>query len=428
MNATEGTLKVSSDTLKSLVQAQGENATLSRLRSEAWKLFEILPMPSKEDEAWRRTDISRLDLGKFHLKSAALTVEKNDAVDGKLRIKDGKVSEGLAPEAIAQGVILMDLARAAREHAPLVEKFLGQVVPARNGKFESLNMALWNTGVFLFVPRNVEVAVPLHGIYDYSLADGEAVLPRTLIILEEGARATYFDEYSSSGNGDAFSCAAVEIVLGANAQLQYVNLQRWGSGVQHFVTQNADLGQDAKLNTLAVALGGKLTKANLGSRLAGQGASSRLDGLVFGDDHQQFTHHTLQEHIVPHTSSDLLFKAAVKDNARSIYTGMIRIDKKAQQTSAFQTSRNLLLSETARAHTIPMLEILADDVKCGHGASVGSLDADQRFYLMTRGLDRENADHIIVEGFFDEVLQRIPTENVREALQTAINGKLGTLS
>jgi len=385
--------------------SRAEPAFSADLRRAAFEIFQSLPMPSKEDEAWRRTDISRLDLARYDF--------------------------AIAPTAVAsrekQGVVFEDLATAARNRPDLVEKYLGQAVPARRGKFEALNAAFWNQGLLLHVPKNTDVALPLFGGYGADLADGQAVLPRTLIVLEDGARATFFDQYASPdvAEGQALSCGAVEIFLGANAELRYVNLQRWGRGVNHFLTQGARLGAGAKLFTLAIALGGKMSKVNLGSELLGQGAESLLYGLVFGDADQRFTHHTVQDHRVPNTSSDLLFKAAVKDKSRSAYTGMIHITPEAQKTAAFQTSRNLILSDTAKADTIPMLEILADDVKCGHGASVGSLDEDQRFYLMTRGLSRQDAERVIVEGFFEEVLQKVPVEGTREMLHAAINQKLG---
>ncbi|MGQ0644244.1 MAG: Fe-S cluster assembly protein SufD [Elusimicrobiota bacterium] len=413
---------------------------LAAVRQRAWKAFESLPMPAKEDEAWRRTDISRLDLGRYGVSTETLSPSSRfptlfdpflETREGVLLIQDHAAFRRFPEGWEERGVVFSDLETAAKTHKGLIDKFLAKAVPSEKGKFEALNGALWNRGIFLYVPRNVDVVLPLHGGYGFTLQDGRAALPRTLIVLEEGARATYFDEYVSGPapeGASALSCAAVEMFLGAGAQLQYINLQRLDRSVDHFLTQGGRLDRDAKLLTLAIALGGNVSKVNLGSELAGAGAESRLYGLVFGDGKQRFTHHTVQDHRVPHTSSDLLFKAALKDQARSIYTGMIHITPEAQKTEAFQTCRNLILSEGARADAIPMLEILADDVKCGHGASVGPLDEDQRFYLMTRGLSLQAAERAIVEGFFEEVLQRVPVEGTREKLHGAINAKLGAES
>jgi Fe-S cluster assembly protein SufD len=357
-----------------------------------------------------------------------------DGSEGVLWIQDGKTFQTLPPDLEKQGVLFMDLHSALESHGDRVAKYLYKALPSSKGKFEALNAALWSPGIFLYVPKGVDVGLPLRGGYGADLSDGQMVLPRTLIVVESGARVTYFDEYASPGvspingkNGEisqALSCAAVEIFLAPDAELRYVNIQRWGQGVFHFLTQNARLEQNARLTAMAVALGSALTKADFGSDLVGQGAVSRLYGLVFGDGAQHFTHHTWQDHRVPNTTSDLLFKAALKDKARSIFTGMVRIAKEAQKSDAYQACRNMLLSPHARANAIPMLEILADDVKCGHGAAVGTLDEDQRFYLMARGLDPTVADHMIVEGFFEEVLQKLPSDVLRDSLRKIIQVKL----
>ncbi len=434
-------LPFSAESCARLGASRREGPAPAELRRRAWNAYENFPMPSTEDEAWRRTDISFLDLERFRLAAdAARPVPGVPALfagvvapeEGLLLHGDDGFHRRLPAEWAERGLVLEDLSEALAARGPLVEKHLGRALSPRKGKFEALNNALWNRGVFVRVPKGLDVSLTLRGGYGFASADGQAVLPRTVIALEEGARAVYFDEYVSppAGEGDAggfqaLSCGGVEIFLGPGAQLTYVNIQRWGRGVFHFLTQNALLERDARLTTLAVSLGGQTSRVNLGSELIGPGAASHLYGLVFGDGTQKFTHHTRQDHQVPHTQSDLLFKAALKDKARSVYTGMIRIAKEAQKADAYQTNRNLLLSPQAKAHTIPMLEILADDVRCSHGATVGSLDEDQRFYLMSRGLNRGEAERIIVEGFFEDVLQRVPGESVREKLRAAVEAKLG---
>lgn len=448
MATVEESLKPISKETAQQLGGEGSSAAAD-LRYKAWNAYENFPMPAQEDEAWRRTDISTLDLDRFQISSDGMAALSQVPPlfsglagdnEGLLLFQDNGVYRKLPQEWEQKGLVFTDLRTALKTHKALVEKYLLQAVSPRRGKFEALNGALWNRGVFLYVPKGLDVSLTLRGGYGWTLSDGQAALPHTLVVVDESARVTYFDEYVSSGvvapsdkpgpdlaaRGSALSCGGVEIFLEPNAQMTYLNIQRLGAGTSHFLTQNAMLKQNASLTTLAVALGGKLSKANFGSELVGQGAASYLYGLVFGDGEQRFTHHTRQDHQVPNTVSDLLFKAALKDKARSIYTGMIRIAKEAQKTSSYQANRNLLLSPTARANTIPMLEILADDVKCGHGATVGSLDDDQRFYLMSRGLSKQEAEHAIVEGFFEDVLQKIPSVETRDKLRDAINLKLGT--
>jgi Fe-S cluster assembly protein SufD len=375
MTAVEDLKPVSQETAHEL---GGDGSSVAAdLRHRAWNAYENFPLPSREDEAWRRTDISALDLERFRLSSdgAQALAEVPPQFAGLagedealLLFQDRGLFRRLPKEWEEKGLVFTDLRSALKTHKALVEKHLLKAVSPRRGKFEALNGALWTRGVFLYVPKGLDVSLTLRGGYGATLSDGQASLPHTLAVVEEGARVTYFDEYVSSGvsGGEALSCAGVELFLGPDSQMTYLNIQRLGAGVSHFLTQNALLQPNARLTTLAVALGGTLSKANFGCELVGRGASSQLYGLVFGDGGQRFTHHTQQDHQVPDTTSDLLFKAALKDSARSVYTGMIRIAKEAQRTSSYQANRNLLLSPTARANTIPMLEILADDVKCGH--------------------------------------------------------------
>ncbi|MBK8576678.1 MAG: Fe-S cluster assembly protein SufD [Elusimicrobia bacterium] len=327
----------------------------------------------------------------------------------------------------SKGVIFQDLAEAYRQRPDLVGRHLGSLLPTMNSKFSALSGAFWNRGLFVFVPKGVDAGIVLRGGYAPNLADGQAAVTRTLIVAEPGSRLTFLEDYAATGpegEGEALAVAGVEIVVGENAEVTYVNLQAPRAKRQSFPFQNARLARDARLTTLASALGGHLSRADFGSQLQGPGAKANLYGLVFGDGDQRFTHHTRQEHQAPHTSSDLLFKAALLDQARSIFTGMIRIEKTATKSEAYQASKNVLLSRNARANAIPMLEILTDDVKCGHGAAVGGLDDDQRFYLMSRGLDPHEAERAMVEGFFEDILLRVPVPSLHERWRAMIDKKL----
>jgi Fe-S cluster assembly protein SufD len=418
-----------------------EPAFARSLREAALEAYAALPLPRYEDEAWRRTDISLVDPDQWRADGAPLKAADavpslfSDGVaadDACALFQDDAFTLRLSDEWRQKGVILCDLSTAIKEHGALVEKYFQKIVPAQKGKFEAMSGAFWTRGIFLYVPKGVDLTVPVHGGFG-ATQKGAALLTRTLIVLEAGARATYFDEAASTGGAydaenpapQSFSSGGVEMALADDAQLTYLNIQRWGEGHYHFLAQNAKLSRNAKLFTLAIALGAEMSKVNMGSELAGEGAESNLYGLVFGDKSQAFTHHTHQDHQSPNTSSDLLIKTAMMGESKSIFVGMIRIDMAAQKTDAKQANRNMLLSKDARANSIPMLEILADDVKCSHGATVGSLDEDQKFYLMARGIDRSSAERVIVEGFFEDVVQKIPAEATRDKIRAAIQTKLG---
>lgn len=413
-----------------------EAPALMEFRRRSRDHFDSLPWPTKEDEAWRRTDLSGLDLDRFVLASS--TEARLAGVPGAFTdfvgTEDALVLWGpdgvhrrVGAETESKGVIFQDLAEAYRQRPELVGPLLGATLPTANSKFSALSGAFWNRGLFVYVPKGVEAGVVLRGGYAPTLADGQSAVTRTLIVAEPGSRLTFLEDYAAigpEGEGEALAVAGVEIVVGENAHVTYVNFQRHGRNVTHFLSQNARLARDARLTTLAAALGGRLSRSDFGSQLLGPGATANLYGLVFGDGDQRFTHHTRQEHQSPRTSSDLLFKAALMDQARSIYTGMIRIEKTAAKSEAYQASKNVLLSRKARANAIPMLEILTDDVKCGHGAAVGGLDDDQRFYLMSRGLDPREAERAMVEGFFEDVLLRVPVPALHERLRAMIDKKL----
>jgi Fe-S cluster assembly protein SufD len=426
----------SRELLAALVAGGNETSDLSVFRCDAFERFEKTPWPTKEDEAWRRTDLSGLNLNGFALAPASgetlaeipvAFTEFVSPTDSLVLWGPNGVHRRSPAESLGSGVVFLSLAEALRQCPELVWPHLGKVVSPSNGKFAGLSTAFWNRGLFVYVPKGVDAGVVLRGGYAPHLAAGESAVTRTLIVAEPGSRLTYMEDYAASGpegDGDALSVAGVEIVVGENAEVSYVNLQHHERSVNHFLFQNARLARDARLTTVAVALGGKLSRADFGSQLQGPGADAKLYGLVFGEGDQRFTHHTRQEHQASRTTSDLLFKAALMDQSRSIFTGMIRIEKEATKSEAYMASKNILLSGQARANAIPMLEILTDDVKCGHGAAVGGLEEDQRFYLMSRGLDRFEAERAMVEGFFEDVLQRAPVPALHERLRSAIDEKL----
>jgi Fe-S cluster assembly protein SufD len=251
------------------------------------------------------------------------------------------------------------------------------------------------------------------------------VFPHTVIVLEEGAELTFIDRYVSPDLESVLSNAVVELYVGPNAKLRYVSLQEWGAGVTHLNVQRAILDRDAELRSLAVTFGGSLSRAEAESILEGDGAYSEMLGVYFGDTDQHFDHRSIQDHVGSRTGSDLLYKGALKDHSRAIYSGNVIIRKGAHKCDAYQTNRNILLSEQAKADSIPNLEILSNDpVRCGHAASVGPVDEDVLFYLQTRGIAEREATRLVVTGFFQEVLDRVTLPEVRASLEAAIQAEL----
>ncbi|HZR98587.1 MAG TPA: Fe-S cluster assembly protein SufD [Chloroflexota bacterium] len=460
----ETTRSFSRAAVEALTAAKGEPAWLRDWRLAAWATYEATPMPTRQDEDWRRTDIRALKLDEFAPPSwgepssppsftgkgvgglgpssppsligrgaggvgrplpAGLrpyAARKRDLA-GLLVHQDGTCVRRDVAGDLPAGVVFTDLDSAVREHGELVQRYLGTTVPATAGKFPALNAALWSGGTFVYVPRNVEVALPLASLR-WQEAPGAALFPRTLIVLERGACLTFIgDSRSLDQEAAALHNGVVELQVGDNARLHYVALQRWGRHVWDFTHERARLGRDAQMKWAVGAVGGRLTKAYVQAELAQPGASARLVGVVCGDGTQHFDHHTLQDHVAPHATSDLLFKTALKDKARAVFVGLIHVHREAQQTDAYLANRNLLLSETAKADAIPRLEIEANDVRCTHGATVAPVDPEQVFYLETRGLPHDDAERMIVEGFFEPILAEIPAESIRERMREAISEK-----
>jgi Fe-S cluster assembly protein SufD len=407
---------------------------LGERRLDAWRTYESLPLPTRQLEEWRYTDISMFKLDAVRIcpparevPAAARAMLERGAKSGHVLVVDGHVVEIQLDEALrAKGVILADLRTAARDYSELVEKHLAvAALPATFNKFAALNAALWTGGVFVYVPRGVRVAEPIR-VARYISQSGSAVLPRTLIVADEGSQLGYVEEFGSPNFKEAtLSCGAVEVIAGNSANVQYVALQSYGDGVRHLATQRTIAGRDANLDTLVVNLGGSVARVDMAASLEGPGARSDMLGLYFAQGHQHFDHNTRQDHKVPHATSDLLYKGALYDKTRAIFRGIIKVFPKAQRTDAYQTNRNLLLSNKAEATSLPNLEIEADDVRCSHAATVGHLDKEELFYIMSRGITRRDAERLVVFGFFGEVLERLPMPGVVQELRAAIAERIG---
>jgi Fe-S cluster assembly protein SufD len=278
---------------------------------------------------------------------------------------------------------------------------------------------------FSSTPKGIEAAIPIR-LFQWQDAVSQITAPRNVIIVEDGAIATVIEEQlSESAEGISAHIGGTEAFVGESAKLVYGTLQDWGRNLYHYSNQRARIARGGELQWIQTLLGGRMTKTNSYFDLAGPGAQAFVHGFMFGDGRQHFHLHTLQRHVSDHCTSDLLIKGCLRDQARSIYQGLIQVSEGAQRTDAYQANRNLLLSDAARADSIPGLEILANDVRCTHGATIGQVDEEQLYYLMARGLPRREAQRLIVEGFFVPVLDRIPLEGVREQLRQAIERKLG---
>ncbi|OGX37386.1 MAG: Fe-S cluster assembly protein SufD [Omnitrophica WOR_2 bacterium RIFCSPHIGHO2_02_FULL_68_15] len=286
--------------------------------------------------------------------------------------------------------------------------------------------------VFEGRPYETTVRVPKHVIVPHPLrithlaTNGTGTLaPKTTVVVEPGGELTLVEETLAAPSAKTAAVpATVELVVRDGARLRYYHLQNWGRGTDHTYTQTAQVERDGHLLSLLATLGSRVTTASVETRLVGAGAHSDLYGVAFGDDDQRFEYRTLQDHVVGQTSSDLLYKSALEGHAASRYTGLIRIAKTANKSDAYQANRNLLLSPDAKADSIPMLEILTDDVRCTHGATVGPVDPEQTFYLTSRGVPTPVAEQMLVEGFFEQVLQKLPAAGLRERLHTHLQQKL----
>ncbi len=426
------TTTISPETVEGIIERHGEPAWLADERRAALRSFEALPFPTNRDEAWRYTDLKRFALDGLGL----VTVPADRAVSKRIetRITDSD-AEGVlvykGGEVVFRdsrvkepGVVFTDLRTALSKHEDLVKAHLYSVVNATQSKYTALNAALWQNGTFLYVPKNTEVALPLGAFH--SADAGGLGAPRTLIVLGANARATFIDEYTSEEFGERlFNTGSVEIILGDGANLRYVSLQNWSRTVAQVNRIKARLERNSRLESLTVSLGADAARAEVECEMAGPGSESEMLGLYFADRGQHYNQYTLQHHAADHAHSDLLFKGALRDGATAVYSGLIQVDEGAQKTDAYQTNRNLLLDTHSDAVSIPQLEIGANDVRCSHGSTTSPVPEDQRFYLMSRGLSPEVAEHVLVTGFLHEVTSRVTLPKVAEYVERVVQAKLG---
>jgi Fe-S cluster assembly protein SufD len=385
-------------------------------RGAALDRYRELPLPDTSEEHWRFTDLRGFDPDSFgHDEGQSLAAAPAGMLDLDVAGLATVTETGIEIERAPEGVTFAPL---PEEHERLYS------LVGWDEKFAAHNAALWKNGLLVHVPKGVELEQPLY-VRITNGVDGGALFWRLLVIADAGARFTLVEEYVSSGPElHAYVNGAAELFVEEGAKLEYVSLQNLSRETWHFASHHARVERDAELDWVTGGFGSKKGKVRIQNDLAGQGATSRVTGAYFTDGEQHLDYDTFQEHIAPSTTSDFAFKGALRDTSTAVWRGMIRVERDAQKTNAYQENRNLMLSPTTHAVPIPGLEILANDVRCTHGATVGRVDRDQLFYLMARGLPRPEAERLIVRGFFEDVLARVELEPVREALATALEARI----
>ena len=397
-------------------------------KKAAWNQFNALPMPSRTDENWRFSSLNTLDLTGFELPEDASqhVPHMPDFPHASEIIFSNRQIVGrttLPPELSAKGVIFCPLDEALRDYSDLVKAYF-QKQPANLGseKFVALNTAFSASGAFLFVPKGVEITEPF--VLQHTLSGANmATFPHTIVVLEDNAKATLVEFFCSADKGRHLSSGVNDLHAGPGAQLTYVGAQNWSGDTLAFQANSIVAERDSRVLSLNVHLGGRQARHESHSRLLGPGAHSEMLALTVASGSQEFDQRTLQTHVSPNTTSDLLYKNALLDTAKTIFSGLIIVEPDAQKTDAYQKNRNLMLSDEAEAHSLPGLEIQANDVKCSHGSTSSRIEPEQEFYLQARGINPASAKQMLVFAFFEEVLSKLENQDLHQALGTLIESK-----
>ncbi|MEP7015289.1 MAG: Fe-S cluster assembly protein SufD [Verrucomicrobiota bacterium] len=402
---------------------------------EAWKQFESLRSPARKDQFWRFSSVDLLDLAPFNFSGALSDDDRRNVLKysrgldevaarvifaGDQLIEHNVVSEQLKK----RGVIFQPLERAMVEHTELFQKhFMSQPAVLGSAKFAALHKALVSSGTFLYVPRGVEIDQPIE-IFHWLRGDNVSVFPHLLLVTDELAKVTVVEHFRSCDRkAPGFACGVNDLVAGPGSKVTYVCAQTWGENVRALQMNTTTVDHGSSAMSLNVNLGGRYSRFESLSRLIGEGARSDLLAVAVATGEQEFDARTLQDHISPHTASDLLYKNALDDRARCTFGGLIRVEPHAHFTDAYQKVRNLLLSDDSEANSMPGLEILADNVRCTHGATSGQVNEDELFYLRSRGIPTKVAQRLIVAGFLNEVVQRLDQPAIAEHLNRLIEEK-----
>jgi FeS assembly protein SufD, group 1 len=404
-------------------------------REQGWRDFLLLPNPTRKDQPWRFSNVGALDLSPFHPAALPSEEQRAEILDqsaglpdnsGRLIFANDQLLERDAlPEPLRRaGMIFQPLERALIEHEELVRKhFMAQPAALGSAKFAALHRAHVRAGTFIYVPRGVELEKPIE-IFHWLAEENAAVFPHLLLVADEMSKVTVLEHFRSlDGNAPGFSCGVNDLISGRGASVKYVCMQSWNESTTALQINATTVERDASAMSLNLHLGGAYSRFESLSRLVGEGARSDLLAISVAHRRQEFDARTLQDHAQPHTNSDLLYKNALSDQSRTTFGGLIRVEPHAHFTDAYQKVRNLLLSDDAEANSMPGLEILADNVKCSHGATSGQVDAEEMFYLLSRGISESVAQRLIVAGFLDEVIVRLNDPAVGQHLRHLIAEK-----
>ncbi len=408
-------------------------------QSAAWHTFEALPSPTRTEQAWRFASLYKVKLEDYQ---PALPIADGAAAPLVARSRGNAESAGrmvfgndtlLSREVLdakleGQGVLWLPLERAMTEREDIFRQhFMTQEILLGSKRFAALHAAHVRTGTFLYVPANVEVALPLETFHWLS-GEAGSVFPHTLIVAEAGAKVTLVDYFESDRRAEpGFACAVNDLIVGPGAKVTYLCAQNWGEQVTSFQINTTAVGRDGQALSLHLNLGARYARLESLSRLLGAGGRSDMLAATVASADQEFDQRTLQDHVAPHTNSDLLYKNSLSDTARAIFAGLIRVEPDAQHTDAYQKVRNLLLSDEAEANSMPGLEILADEVRCTHGATSGSVEPEEMFYLLSRGIDAPTARRLITLGFLAEALDRLPDPSHAGRLRELLEAKFARM-
>ncbi len=394
--------------IAAISERQDEPDWLRDLRGHWWRRVEGTPWPTGQEEEWRRTSLEGLPRDADLLTEAPLPAHDLD------------------PRLAEAGVVFGDLRDVVGSHPDLVRRLVGQrQTLSAHARSWALAHAAWTGGTFLYVPAGVSIDTTL--FVHNQLPDGElAWFPLTVVVAEEGSDVSLLEEVSGPDGNAAWYGGVLDLVAGPGARVRYANLQRLGEGAWNIGAKRVEVGQDAEVTTLDAQVGSSVTKVGLDVRMAGKGGTSRLLGLLAAGGKQHIDIDSVQDLIASHTTSDLLYLSALYDEARAAFYGVTRVEREAKGTSSYQECRNLLLSPNAGAEPIPVLEIETNDIlRCGHGATAGAIDPVQRFYAQTRGLTADEAERMIVRGFFEQVVSQVNSETIRQRVLSALAPRIG---
>jgi Fe-S cluster assembly protein SufD len=396
----------------------------------AWNHFESLPQPKRNDESWRFANLKALDLSGFLpavpvADEAALVTRSAAHTDTAAKLvfaNDSLIHSEV--KGLPAGVLLLPLEQVAKDHEELFRgNFMTSEVRLGSKKFAALHRARLRTGAFLHVPKGVVIERPIE-IWHWVEGENAAIFPHTLIVLGEGASATVIDRFVSSRGERSLAIAVNDLTLGTNSRLTYVGIQEWSDKATAFHINTTKVEKEANSTALQMNFGGSYIRGESDSHLLGEGSRSVMLSVNPASGEREIDQRTFQDHFAPRATSDLLYHNALADSSRTIFAGLIKVEEGAHETDAYQKVRNLMLSDEAEANSMPGLEILADNVRCTHGATSGELNEDELFYMMARGIPPKQAAQLIVRGFFGTVLERLENENLQAHLGEILDRRL----